>query len=232
MTARTHHICFGAELGCSGANPCDHCRVVLEKNVFFWASHQMVLRGLMTVEAARTLASLWEQGWNNLHGWMAQDVEIASRSLDLSRVLIAPEGNAPPAVANVSAFPFFPPLPAEPPIAARPPVGLREVPFSFPVPPSQAPAVPVPASPVTRAVPAAAPAAVAATVLAPAVAAPRPPRTEMSIEDVVALATPVEVEAPSATASPSDISDASLNGVAHVASHTPASSPSSLKAES
>ena len=231
MTARTHHICFGAELGCSGANPCEHCREVLEKNVFFWASHQMVLRGLMTVEAARTLALLWEQGWRNLHGWMAQDVEIASRSLDLSRVLIAPEGNAPPAVANVSvpaAFPFFPPLPAEPPIAARPPVGLREVPFSFPVPPSQAP-VPPPAPVVAAPAAAVASAPSVPAVAAPAAVAARPPRTEMSIEDVVALATPVEAEA---AASPSDISDASLNGAAHVVTHEPSPSPASLKAES
>ena len=205
MTTRTHHICFGGDLGCSGANPCAVCRATVEKHVIFWSWYQMVLRGLMTEDQARMINSLYEEGWRNLHDWMARDPEIASRSLDLSRIRIDPVGTAPPAVANVpagSGFPFFPPLPSEP----GPPVRLREVPFSFPVPPAQAP--PPPEPPIARPV---------ATVAAPPVPAapvtvePRTTRTEMSAEDVALLAVPVpDVPPPS----PADIADGPLNGAA------------------
>lgn len=82
----THHICLSVNLGCSGLDPCAYCyRAILQYAV----DHALEYAGVTNQQATLFKTGLVE-GWQRLHGFLAEDPEMKVRNLDLSRVSIAP----------------------------------------------------------------------------------------------------------------------------------------------
>lgn len=225
----THHVCFSASLACSGVNPCRLCLDAMNKYVLGPAMRQAGI----PVDQGRVFWHYYIELFDRLHAQMGQDPQVAARSLDLSRVRIEPASPPLPQVqATVAPFPvpFFAreaaaaarpaPSPMEPPVARPPPapqspLGAPDL-FSFPA--ELKPAMPTGGAAVanTSAVlMPVEPAPPSTTAPAPAKRAASPSRSssgEMTIEDVLSLASPADDGVVTSAPEPSHPPESVLNG--------------------
>lgn len=88
----SHHVCFGADLSCSGANACPYCEEMREEHVEKYALEAMQV----TVEQVAIFFEAKKTAWRTFQERMHSNDELGEMALDLGRVTIAPKATPVP----------------------------------------------------------------------------------------------------------------------------------------